>query len=393
MKKGWLYLSLATLVVLVLALPVSWHTVNVPLGSLFGDASPLDPETLRQRISLPRGFTFAIYADQLPNARVLRFTSTGDLLVSQPKLGNIVLLERDADGDGSPDGRRILLTGLARPHGMDFHNGWLYVAETYGVVRIRYDAEWRRIRGTLETVVSGIPGGGNHWSRTVKFGPDDWMYVSVGSSCNICIEDDPRRAAILRYKPDGSAGGIFATGLRNTVGFDWRPGTQELYGVDNGRDFLGDDFPPCELNRIERGGFYGWPYANGNRVPDPDYGKGHEAEIRRSIPPVHEFRAHSAPLGMVFLKGERLPPDYRGSALVALHGSWNRTEKQGYEVVSLHFGPGGRIIERPFATGFERNENVVGRPVDVAEGPDGAIYVSDDFAGAIYRISYRAASP
>lgn len=390
MKKAFWYVVLPALLFVVLAQRFGHLTVNFPLKSVLGGAVSPAEEALRQRISLPPGFSLTVYAADLPGARMLRFTRTGDLLVSQPNGGAVVLLEKDADGDGHPDGRRQLLTGLSRPHGLDLWNGWLYVAETYGVVRVRYDAAQRQTSGAPETVVSGIPGGGNHWSRTLKFGPDGGMYVSVGSSCNVCIEDDPLRATLLRFEPDGTRREIYATGLRNTVGFDWRPGTRELYGTDNGRDLLGDDFPPCELNRIEKGGFYGWPYANGNRVPDPDYGRGHEADIQRSIPPAHEFRAHVAPLGMVFLKDAGLPQDYRGAALIALHGSWNRSKKQGYEVVSLHFGSNGRIAERPFMTGFNIDEDVIGRPVDVAEGPDGAIYVSDDYAGAIYRVRYEA---
>ncbi|UZR27692.1 PQQ-dependent sugar dehydrogenase [Methylococcus mesophilus] len=389
MKKALWYLVLPAMLILVVAQRFGHLTVNFPLKSVLGGAAPPAEEALRHRLSLPPGFSPAVYAADLPGARMLRFTRTGDLLVSQPNAGAIVLLEKDADGDGHPDGRQQLLAGLSRPHGLDLWNGWLYVAETYGVVRIRYDAAQRQTSGAPETVVSGIPGGGNHWSRTLKFGPDGGMYVSVGSSCNVCVEDDPLRATLLRFEPDGTKREIYASGLRNTVGFDWRPGTRELYGTDNGRDLLGDDFPPCELNRIEKGAFYGWPYANGNRIADPDYGKGHEVDIQRSLPPAHEFKAHVAPLGMAFLKGAKLPQEYRGAALVALHGSWNRSKKQGYEVVSLHFGPNGRIAERPFITGFNINEDVIGRPVDLAEGPDGAIYVSDDYAGTIYRIRYE----
>jgi cytochrome c553 len=213
------------------------------------------------------------------------------------------------------------------------------------------------------------------------------MYVSVGSSCNVCEEEDPRRAALLRFRPDGSGAEIHATGLRNTVGFDWRPEDGALYGTDNGRDLLGDDFPPCELNRIVAGGFYGWPVANGERRPDPDHGAGQEERIAASLPPVHGFRAHTAPLGIRFVRGATAPPALRGAALVALHGSWNRTRKDGYEVVSLHWGADGRIEERRFVWGFLEDEDVIGRPVDVAEGPDGAFYVSDDYAGAIYRVA------
>jgi glucose/arabinose dehydrogenase len=391
MKIALRSLALASLLFVLAALPLArCVVVNVPL---LAPGEPLESGLLAERLSLPPGFAIAVYAEDLPGARMLRFTERGDLLVSLPKEGRIVLLERDGNGDGRPDGRRDILSGLNRPHGLDFHEGWLYVAETDAVGRIRFDAATRKLRGQYEYVVTGLPGGGNHWSRSLRFGPDGWMYVAVGSSCNVCEEEDPRRAALLRFRPDGSEAGIYADGLRNTVGFDWRPGTGELYGVDNGRDLLGDDLPPEELNRIEQGRFYGWPYAYGNRVRDPDFGEAHGDRIKASMPPVHELPAHSAPLGIAFLRGGHWPADYQGAALVTLHGSWNRSRKQGYEVVSLHFGPDGRIEERKFATGFEINDDVAGRPVDVAEGPDGAIYLSDDFADSVYRVSLRSAPP
>jgi glucose/arabinose dehydrogenase/cytochrome c553 len=350
-------------------------------------AAPVD--AVLARLVAPEGWRVELFAADLPNARFLRFTPGGDLLLSRPRDGRVVLLEPDRDGDGRSDGRRDVLTGLNRPHGMDLLDGWLYVAETDAVGRIRFDGRTGRTTGSFERVVTGLPGGGNHWTRTLRFGPDGWMYVSIGSSCNVCRESDPRRATIMRFHPDGTGGEIYASGLRNAVGFDWRPDDGELYATDNGRDLLGDDFPPCELDRVVKGGFYGWPVANGDRVPDPDFGNGAEARIAASIPPVHGFRAHNAPLGIAFLRGPDLPEEYRGAALVALHGSWNRTRKDGYEVVSLRWRSDGTIAESDFLTGFldRGDDEVFGRPVDVAEGPDGAVYVSDDYAGAVYRVS------
>jgi len=363
------------------------YAVNTPLRqALLGRGITPDEAPLLRRLRAPAGLAVTRFAAGLENARFLRFTPKGDLLLSQPRLGRVTLLERDADGDGRSDGSRLVVQGLDRPHGLDLHDGWLYVAETGAVGRVRFDPATRATAGAFERVVTGLPAGGNHWTRTIRFSPDGWLYVSIGSSCNVCVETDRRRAAIVRYRPDGSAEELFATGLRNAVGFDFHPDDGAIYATDNGRDLLGDDFPPCEWNRVERGGFYGWPFANGDRVPDPDLGAGRGAEIARSVPPVHGFRAHNAPLGMTFVRGAAAPVP-RGSALVALHGSWNRTRKDGYKVVSLERAPDGRWTERDFLTGFLQGEDVIGRPVDVAEGPDGAIYVSDDYGGAVFRVA------
>jgi glucose/arabinose dehydrogenase len=362
-------------------------SVNGPIAQVLWGQQIEPPEASRlgEILRVPAGFEIGLFATEVPNARMMRFTRRGDLAVSLPRDGSVALLEADRDGDGRSDGRRLLITGLRLPHGIDFHEHWLYIAETDAVGRIAFDANAGEVVGEYQRIVDSLPGGGNHWSRTLRFGPDGWMYVSVGSSCNACEEADPRRAAMLRFRPDGSGEEIFATGLRNTVGFDWRPEDGELYGTDNGRDLLGDDFPPCELNRIDPGGFYGWPYANGGRVPDPNLGAGRAREIAVSATPVFDFPAHNAPLGITFL-GSRAPSALRGSALVALHGSWNRSTKDGYKVVSLHWSPSGSIESRDFVVGFERDEQVVGRPVDTAIGPDGAIYISDDYASAIYRV-------
>ncbi len=367
--------------------------VNAPMWSqMFGggiDAPPAEAVDSTFR-TLP-GLGVGLYASGLRNPRMLRPTDAGHLLVSLPRHGQVVLLEPDGDGDGLPDGRRVLLEGLDGPNSLELWQGWLVIGVNDGVVRVRFDPATGETEGAVETLVSGLPKGGNHWTRTARFGPDGGLYVTVGSSCNVCIEDDPRRAAMVRYEPDGANETLYATGLRNSVGFDWRPETGALYATDNGRDLLGDDFPPCELNRIVEDAHYGWPYANGARVVDPDLGAGHEELIASSLPPAHDFRAHTAPLGIAFLR-EPLPGDGRTVALAALHGSWNRSEKDGYEVVSLHWNADGTIEERDFLTGFLENEDVIGRPVDVAQAADGAIFVSDDYSGTIYRMRAGAST-
>ena len=353
-----------------------------------GIDGPTDAD-IRDRFVVADGYRVEIFAQGIPNARVLRFSPSGDLLVSQPRLGQILLVLGDRDGDGRSDGQRQLVGDLDQPHGIDFRGGYLYIGETGAIARIAIresGPDTLRTQGDLERIVEGLPPGGNHWSRTLRFGPDGGLYLHVGSSCNVCEEEDPRRAALLRFEPDGSGAEIYAAGLRNSVGFDWQPRTNELYATDNGRDLLGDDFPPCELNRIERGGFYGWPYANGANEPDPDFGEGMEDRISSSITPAHDFRAHNAPLGINFLRHPDTPPALRDAALVALHGSWNRTKLDGYKIVSLHWDEDGNITERDFLTGFEVEEDVIGRPADVLQGPDGSIYVTDDYSGTIFRI-------
>jgi glucose/arabinose dehydrogenase len=242
------------------------------------------------------------------------------------------------------------------------------------------------VSGTFEHIVDDFTDDGFHTTKTLGFGPDGWLYVSQGSSCNVCIEKDERRATIMRMQPDGSQREIYATGLRNSVGLDWAPWDDVLYATENGRDLLGDDLPPDELNRIEPNNFYGWPFVYGAGVPDPDLGAGHAAEGARAVTPVHTFRAHHAPLGLAFMRGANLPAGYSRTALVALHGSWNRSQPDGYKVVALDWQPDGSIVERDFLTGFLGDAGVLGRPAGIAQGPDGAIFITDDYAGVIYRV-------
>lgn len=384
---GILLLFAAVPVVLIAQGTIDGSSLRMILNVMLGfGGPPADTERTQQALQVPEGFTLRLYAADLPKARFLRFSEAGDLLVSRPHSGEIVLLRRDADGDGRPDAVETLIEGLRRPMGLDFFGDWLYIAESNRIGRVRFDAASGTLAGSYETVVDGLTDNGNHWSKTLRFGPDGLMYLSQGSTCNVCVESDERRATMMRFAPDGSNGEIIATGLRNSVGFDWAPWSGELYATDNGRDLLGDDFPPCELNRIVPGGFYGWPYFNGANIPDPDMGPDPLADQRRPLAPVHAFRPHNAPLGIRFIDTEGWPPGYERLALVALHGSWNRSSPDGYKVVSLHWGEDG-ITERDFLSGFNRDGEILGRPVDIAQGPDGAIYISDDYAAAIYRVS------
>ena len=266
------------------------------------------------------------------------------------------------------------------------------------MLRIRFDPASGAVSGAPERIITGLPDGGNHWTRTVHVGPDDKLYVTVGSSCNVCIEDDRRRAAMLRYDLDGSGEELYATGLRNAVDFAWQPGT--------GASLRHRQRPRSARRRLSalraqphraRAASTAGRSPTATACPIPTTAPVTRREIAASIPPAHGFGAHTAPLGITFYAAPAgnapaaFPPAYAGAAFVAQHGSWNRSKKSGYQVVALHFRADGTITEEPFATGFMIDEKVSGRPVDVAVGPDGALYVSDDFTGAIYRIAYGAA--
>ena len=360
------------------------YVVNTPVMALF-ETQPVDRQALDSQLQLPPGFSLSLYATGLDGIRVLRASANGNLVVSTPRTGKVWLVSKDSNGGLAE--RQLLLENLNRPHGIELHDGWLYVAETNAVGRVPFDRETGTISGQYTHIVTDIPESGMHWTRTLRRGPDGWFYLTVGSNCNAC-EDIPLRAAMHRFKADGSEFETFATGLRNSVDFGWAPWNDQLYATDNGRDLLGDDLPPCELNQVVKDGFYGWPYSWGNRQPDPDLGADHMAQVTSSTGPAHSFKAHTAPLGITFLDATDLPNQFKRSALVAQHGSWNRTSKAGYRLVSLHWDDKGTITERDFLTGFEVDETVIGRPAFVEQGPDGAIYISDDFNGSIYRVSY-----
>ncbi len=391
--RRWLVIAVAALAaVLALIAIVVWRSPvtigdkRLLLDFLLGrGVAPPSAAEVDRHLSVPAGFRLELYSDAVPLARFMVATDGGHLLVTRTRAGAISILDPDRDGDGRADAHRILLEGLDRPHGIALQDGWLYVAQRTSITRARFDAENAVLAGPLEPVMTGLTGSGFHQTKTIGFGPDGWLYLSQGSTCNVCIEEDPRRATIMRMRADGSDAEIFATGLRNSVGFDWSPWDGALYATENGRDLLGDDRPPDELNRIEQGGFYGWPFVHGTDVADPEFGDAYDG-TPPVTPPVHEFRAHNAPLGISFLDGGPLPAGYDRAALVALHGSWNRSTPDGYKVVSLHWQPDGRIVERDFLTGFLNPEGIIGRPAGVIQAADGSVFVSDDYAGAIYRI-------
>lgn len=391
---------LLIIILLILAGPVYLFTtgaigtssIAMMLNVMTGRSVDTPAESvLGQRLQLPDGFSISVYARDLPKARFLHVTETGDLLVTRPHNGDVVLIRRNPQTPSIAGERIVLLEGLTRPSGIDVAAGWLYIGESNAVGRVRFDVANGELGGEYKHIITGLTDDGNHPYKVIGVGPDQKLYLGQGSTCNVCVEEDNRRGTLASYNLDGSGEQLFATGLRNSMGMDWAPWDGALYATDNGRDMLGDDYPACELNKLEAGNFYGWPYYNGANEPDPDFGADIPSFAANAIAPAHEFRAHNAPLGMAFIDTTGWPESFDKVAIAALHGSWNRSSPDGYKVVSLHWN-GDDIERRDFLSGFEKDGDIIGRPVDVAQGPDGAVYISDDYAGAIYTVTYGDSS-
>ncbi len=331
---------------------------------------------------VPQGTCVGLFADRLRQPRMLLHRN-GWILVSEPRAGRIVAL-RDADGDGVAEQRKIFADNLNLPHGLANDAEGVVVAET-GKVLLLFDRNNDLVAESSKVLTDDLPAGGGHWTRSLVRGAKGELYLSVGSDCNACLEEDPRRGTILVLDQGRGQTHIYATGLRNSVGLAIQPVTGELWASDNGRDRLGDDLPPDEINHIVAGGDYGWPWCFGDRISDPELGTAQRC--RSTIPAAVELPAHVAPLGITFGEGLDGPTDWRDDLFVAEHGSWNRSVPVGYQVVRIPFS-GGRPAgpPMPLVTGWLHNGRAWGRPVDVLIGPDGAIYVSDDLAGVIYRI-------
>lgn len=357
---------------------------TIPLVETALPVSMPQGAALANPIALPPGFAIGVFASGLNGPRMMAVGPEGDLYVAERGAGRVVRLP-DRDGDGRADNIEIVADALSAPSSLAFfRDGSLYVGETTRVLRLS-DPDEQGIYHDRRVIVDGLPSGG-HNTRTVLFSPD-WsaLFVSVGSSCNVCEEEDPRRAAIVRYDLDGSGESIYASGLRNAVGITMRPGTDELWATNNGRDFLGDDLPPETIYLVQGGEDFGWPRCHSGRIADPDLGG--QGACQGVTPPMVEMQAHSAPLGLTFYTGEQFPDEYQGDLFVAFHGSWNRREPTGYKVVRIPMQGGNPGAVQDFASGWLTDEGQVwGRPVDVLTGTDGSLYVSDDSGGVIYRI-------
>jgi glucose/arabinose dehydrogenase len=345
-------------------------------------ASPATDKVLAN-VRLPEGFKLEVYTDQVPGARSMTLGERGTLFVGT-RSGELYAVSGDPTASAKPQ-VRVLARKLNMPNGVAFRDGALYVAEVHRITR--YDGIEHSLDAppALKIVRDDLPRDRHHGWKYIAFGPDGRLYVPIGAPCNVCNE--PKYGVITRMNADGSGHEVFARGIRNTVGFTWHPQTKELWFTDNGRDWLGDDRPPCELNVAPRAGLdFGFPYCHGRDVKDPDFG--HLGECSRMTPPVQTLDAHVAPLAVKFYTGESFPEQYRGRAFIAEHGSWNRSTKSGYRITTVMLQGREAVAYEPFATGFHRGDEVFGRPVDLLVLQDGSMLVSDDTAGAIYRISY-----
>jgi glucose/arabinose dehydrogenase len=360
-------------------------------GKKDAPASPAG-NTTGYPLQLPPGFSISVFAKDLGQPRVLALDASGTLLASIPSQGRIVALP-DADGDGKSDKIITVEDNLNRPHGFAFHPQdprKLYVAEVEELSVYDYDPQTRK--ATNKRKITDLPQGGRHWTRTLLFFPDDnRLLISVGSTCNVCVEKNPRNAAILVADQDGKNLKIFAKGLRNAVFMTRHPVTGQVWATEMGRDYLGDNLPPDEIDIIQEGKNYGWPWCYGKQVHDDNFDPtGKEKDFcQHTVPSYINIPAHSAPLGLTFIPATPAwPQEYHYNLLVAYHGSWNRTIPTGYKVVRFRLDKEGKYLGvEDFITGWLTSAGALGRSVDILMGPGGVMYISDDKAGVVYRVT------
>ena len=348
------------------------------------------------KLTLPQGFEISIYADNLDSPRQITETASGFIVVGS-KNGNKILALNDKDKDGFVDEKIIIASGLQNPTGVTYHKGDLYFAEIENVWMIKDIDDWllspKNDIPLVESYISDLPSETWHGFRHIRFGPDNNLYIPIGVPCNICIEPqtkDQRFAAIHRYENNKLV--MVADGVRNSVGIDWHPVTKKLYFSDNGRDWLGDNTPSCELNVVtEEGSFYGFPYKHAKNVIDPEFGKLISGLNVDFVDPIAELGPHVAPLGIEFYDGKKFPKQYHNNVFIALHGSWNKYNgKSGYKVIMVKLDDNGNYISKEdFITGWLENENAWGRPVQPFVMSDGSMLISDDKYNVIYRVTYN----
>ncbi len=342
-----------------------------------------------ERLNLPDGFEISVFAEGVDEARSMAMGDNGTLFVGT-RTANKLYAIQDLDGDFIADRTIVLDTTLETPNGIAFRDGALYVAEVNRLLRYR-DIEQNLENPPLpEVIYDDYPTEFHHGWKYIAFGPDGKLYVPVGAPCNICESEDERFATITRMDPDGTNREIYARGVRNTVGFTWHPETSELWFSDNGRDMLGDDIPPCEINRVaEMGQHFGYPYCHGGTIKDPEFGD--KFPCSDFVAPVQNLGAHVAPLGIKFYTANMFPEEYRGHLFIAEHGSWNRSLKVGYRITLVKLDGNEAVSYKPFIDGWldDESQDQFGRPVDLLFLEDGSMLISDDYGDAIYRVTYK----
>jgi glucose/arabinose dehydrogenase len=361
--------------------PPPGNEAAAKLKPLVAPAQPAAPDTLPAgRLSLPEGFRIEVYASGIPDARSLRVGSRGTVFVASPATGKVYAVDQSR----AP---KVIASGLERPNGLAFRNGTLFIAEASRISKIDNAEDALDNPPKPVPVYNDLPNSEVNGLHFLGAGPDGKLYVSVGAPCNNCLAQ-PSEAQIRRIDLEGGNVEAVALGVRNSLGFDWSPQSKQLYFTDNGRDWLSEDAPNDELNRIARPGEnFGAPYCYQGNLPDSRFGWGHSCD--EFTPPIALLGPHVAPLGMRFYTGRMFPQDYRGAIFIARHGSWNRTKKIGGDVVVVRLNKSGTVDSmEPFLTGFIADNNYLGRPVDVEQAQDGALLVSDDWNGAIYRITH-----
>lgn len=347
-------------------------------------------ESMLSRLTVPKGFKVSVVATGLGKPRMMAIGAGGSLYITRRDQGDVLLLN-DTDGDDRFDEMKTVITKFAGVHGIAIHEGDLYLCSNRELKKAKIKTD-----GTLEEptmLISDLPDGGQHGNRTIAFGQDGMLYISVGSTCNDCGETNAESATLLQAKPDGSSRRIFARGLRNTIGFDWHPQTKEIWGADNGTDWRGDEIPHEELNKISEGGNYGWPLVYDNQQVDQTredpIGTTKEAFAKTTVSPALLFPAHSAPINLVFMsKASSFPAEYKNDALISLHGSWNRKNPEGYLIKRIHFENGKPTKHEDFLTGFlsKDGKSRFGRPAGLVIFDKG-VYISDDENGVIYSVT------
>jgi glucose/arabinose dehydrogenase len=345
-----------------------------------------------QKLNLAQGFTVQVFTEGLTDPRMMEVDDQGNVYVTQPETGTVIRL-KDTDNDGQADIKETVASGLNGVHGIEINKNLMYLVTP----RKAYTAKIQE-NGKLDTptmVINDLPVGGRHPKRSIEFGPDDKLYLSIGSTCNACQEADNESATILRVDPISFEREIFATGLRNTIGFDWHPVTGDMWGMDIGSDWVGANEPPEELNKLNYGGNYGWPWCFGDKQIDPNMksksaGIDISAFCQNTLSPELTYQAHSSPINMVFYTGENFPPEYKNDVFVTFRGSWNRQPPVGYKVGRIIFENGKPVKIEDFMTGFllEDGKSQFARLAGLTIMPDGSLLVSDDENGIIYRVSY-----